>query len=66
MQKREAEGRPFVPTALFVVGYLLAWVGFSVLATLANWGLHLVGLLSSMMGSTCRPVVVTSWPIPPI
>ncbi len=52
MQKREVEGRPFVPTALFVVGYLLVWVGFSALATLANWGLHRVDLLSSMMGRT--------------
>ncbi|MEE2777338.1 MAG: DUF2182 domain-containing protein [Acidobacteriota bacterium] len=51
MQKRQDQGRPLVPTALFTSGYLLAWVGFSVLATLANWGLHLTGLLSSMMGS---------------
>jgi predicted metal-binding membrane protein len=52
MRKRERDGRPFVPTGLFVFGYLLVWVGFSAMATLANWGLHVAGLLSSMMGST--------------
>ncbi|MDX1384687.1 MAG: DUF2182 domain-containing protein, partial [Thermoanaerobaculia bacterium] len=51
MRRRQEHGRPFVPTALFVAGYLSAWVGFSALATLANWGLHAAGLLSSMMGS---------------
>ena len=38
-EKREAAGRPFAPTGAFVSGYLLAWVGFSLLATVANWGL---------------------------
>jgi len=52
MRKRERDGRPFVPTGLFVFGYLLVWVGFSAMATLANWGLHVAGVLSSMMGST--------------
>ena len=52
MRKRECDGRPFVSTALFVIGYLLIWVGFSAMATLANWGLHVAGLLSSMMGRT--------------
>ena len=33
-------------------GYLLVWAGFSVLATLAQWGLHRAALLSPMMGST--------------
>ena len=41
-----------LPTALFVIGYLLGWVGFSAMATVANWGLHVAGLLSSMMGRT--------------
>jgi predicted metal-binding membrane protein len=49
-ERREAAGRPFVPTGAFVSGYLLAWVGFSLLATAANWGLHAAGWLSSMMG----------------
>lgn len=36
--------------ALFVGGYLLVWVGFSVLATMLNWGLHTGGWLTGMMG----------------
>ncbi len=48
--KREESGRPFVPTGCFVAGYLLAWVGFSLLATLLNWWLHTGGALTSMMG----------------
>ena len=51
VQRRQAEGRPFVSTTLFTVGYVLVWIAFSVLATLANWGLHGLGL-SSMMGRT--------------
>ena len=50
MQNRESQGRPLVSTSLFVTGYLIAWVGFSFVATIANWGLHSAGLLSSMMG----------------
>jgi predicted metal-binding membrane protein len=55
-EKRQAAGRPLVPTGAFVTGYLLAWVGFSVLATVANWGLHSGGSMSSMMGEVA-PVI---------
>lgn len=48
--KREEAGRPFVPTGSFVAGYLLAWVGFSLAATVLNWSLHTGGSLTSMMG----------------
>lgn len=33
-------------TALFVLGYLVVWGGFSALAALLQWGLHAVALLS--------------------
>ena len=46
--------RPYVPTAMFAAGYLLAWGGFSALATALQWGLEHSGLLSPMM-------VTTSW-----
>jgi predicted metal-binding membrane protein len=49
-EKREAIGRPFAPTGAFVAGYLIAWVGFSLVATVANWWLHSGGSMSSMMG----------------
>lgn len=48
--KRESAGRPFVPTGGFVAGYLLAWIGFSLAATVLNWWLHTGGALTSMMG----------------
>jgi predicted metal-binding membrane protein len=51
-RQRRAQERPYVPTVIFLSGYLLVWAGFSVLATLAQWGLHSVALLSPMMVST--------------
>jgi len=48
--KRKSAGRSYAPTAAFVGGYLLAWFGVSLLATLVNWGLHSGDALSSMMG----------------
>ena len=50
-KKRERE-QPYVPTGLFLSGYLVIWTAFSVLATLAQWGLQRAALLSSMMVST--------------
>jgi len=49
-RKRESQGKTRNPIALFIGGYLLVWIGFSVLATLMNWALHSGGLLNSMMG----------------
>jgi len=49
-RQRAAQGRARPPVPLFVLGYLLAWSAFSVLATSANWALHAGGFLSSMMG----------------
>jgi predicted metal-binding membrane protein len=45
---RRARDEPYVPTALFAAGYLLAWGGFSVAATLAQWALERATLLSPM------------------
>jgi predicted metal-binding membrane protein len=50
-QRRELQ-RPYVPAGLFLLGYLLVWTGFSILATAAQWGLHATALLSPMMIST--------------
>ena len=49
-RKRESQGKSRNRIALFIGGYLLVWIGFSVLATLMNWALHSGGLLNSMMG----------------
>ena len=49
-RKRESQGKTRNRIASFIGGYLLVWIGFSVLATLMNWALHSGGLLNSMMG----------------
>lgn len=51
--RRRAEARqPYVPTAVFVLGYVLVWTAFSVGAGLLQWALHVLALLSPMMAST--------------
>jgi len=51
-RKRLEQERPFVPTGMFVLGYLLVWTGFSALAAVAQWGLHGAALLSPAMISS--------------
>jgi predicted metal-binding membrane protein len=45
---------PFASTAWFAGGYLLAWTAFSLLATLTQWGLEQLALLTPMMASASR------------
>ncbi len=49
---RLAQGNAVVPTSIFLAGYVLAWSAFSLIATLAQWGLHQAALLSPMMVAT--------------
>ena len=51
-RKRREQQRPFVPTGVFLLGYLMIWITFSVIAALAQWSLHRAALLSPMMIST--------------
>jgi predicted metal-binding membrane protein len=51
-RKRREQYHPFMPTMVFLAGYVLVWTGFSLVATLAQWGLHSLALLSPMMVST--------------
>lgn len=51
-RKRCEQERPFVPTGMFLLGYLIVWTGFSALAALAQWILHAKALLSPMMTGT--------------
>jgi predicted metal-binding membrane protein len=53
-QQREQRS-PFVPTGVFALGYLLAWLGFSIAATGLQWGLEQLTLMSPMMASASRP-----------
>jgi predicted metal-binding membrane protein len=55
-RRQRERGNPHVPTALFALGYLTVWAGFSVLATVMQWGLAAAGGLSSMMVVTSRPL----------
>lgn len=48
-RKRREQERPFVPTAVFLLGYLAVWTVFSALATAAQWKLHAAALLSPTM-----------------
>ena len=53
-RRRNEQQGTFVKTGQFLLGYLTAWTGFSVLATLAQWGLLTGALLSPMMESTSK------------
>ncbi len=50
-RRRRAREAPYVPTAVFALGYVVVWTVFSLAATLAQWGLHATALLSPMMTS---------------
>lgn len=50
--RRQTVGRPTVPVALFVLGYLAVWTAYSAAATGAQWALHKAALLSTMMAAT--------------
>jgi predicted metal-binding membrane protein len=52
-RKRRERQQPFVPTGIFLLGYLAVWTAFSALAAGAQWGLHSLALLSPRMVSTC-------------
>lgn len=55
-RKRRDQERPFVPTGVFLLGYLAIWTAFSGGAAVAQWILHSASLLSPMMVGT-SPVV---------
>ncbi|SDF42582.1 DUF2182 domain-containing protein [Limimaricola pyoseonensis] len=51
LNRRATGAAPFAGAAVFVAGYLLAWLGFSLAATAAQWGLAASGLLGPGMAS---------------
>ena len=53
---RREQQASYVPTGVFLAGYLVIWAAFAVLATATQWGLHDASLLSPMMAIT-SPVV---------
>jgi predicted metal-binding membrane protein len=55
-RSRREQQVPYVPTSVFLLGYLAVWGTFGILAAAAQWGLHASSLLSPTMAST-GPVV---------
>jgi predicted metal-binding membrane protein len=51
-RSKRARGQNFVPTSIFLVGYLVAWGAFSVAATLAQWTLDNVAQLSPTLAAS--------------
>jgi predicted metal-binding membrane protein len=51
-----AANTPFAATGWFVAGYLLAWTGFALVATVAQWALDRAALLNSTMASSSHAV----------
>ena len=50
-RKAAENGKPLAATGWFVAGYLLAWTGFSLAATVAQWLLSRLALITPMMSS---------------
>ncbi len=53
-RKQGVSAHPSAEAGVFLGGYLLIWTGFSLVATLAQWGLERAGLLSMAMENTSR------------
>ena len=51
-RRRREQERPYVPTGVFLTGYLAVWTAFSLVATLVQGALQEAALLSPMMVST--------------
>jgi predicted metal-binding membrane protein len=52
-QQRET-GNPFVETGVFVIGYLITWAGFSIIAVVLQWWFERTNLLSPMLVGTSK------------
>ena len=50
-RKQREAGKPFVPTGIFLSGYLAVWGLFSVVATGAQWGLEAAGYAPMTSGA---------------
>jgi predicted metal-binding membrane protein len=51
-RSKRTRGQDFVPVSIFLLGYLIAWGAFSVAATLVQWGLDGIALLSPALAVT--------------
>jgi predicted metal-binding membrane protein len=55
-RKERVSGKDFVPVSIFTLGYLLVWGAFSAGATMAQWVLDQLAMLSASM-TTISPMV---------
>lgn len=60
-RRRREQRRPVVPTSVFVLGYVVVWSAFSVVAALPQWALHATALLSPAMTARARSSAARSW-----
>jgi predicted metal-binding membrane protein len=51
-RKRREQQHPFVPTSIFLLGYITVWTAYSLIATGAQFTLHNASLLSPAMVGT--------------
>ena len=51
-RRNRERGNVFVPTGIFVAGYIVTWGVFGFLATILQWALEEAALLTRMMAST--------------
>jgi predicted metal-binding membrane protein len=56
-RKRVRQGQPYIPTGLFVLGYVVVWTAFSLFATAAQWGLQATALLSPTLLKSTSPLL---------
>ena len=49
--QRKARNAPYAASFYFIIGYLLAWLGYSLAITLLQWWFHHLALLTPMMNS---------------
>jgi predicted metal-binding membrane protein len=52
IERRRSQVEPYRATALFGLGYISVWLGFSLGATVLQWSLERLALLSPMMATT--------------
>ena len=50
-QSKKSKGQAYTPTIIFLLGYLIAWILFSVIISIIQYPLHVTGLLNPMMDS---------------
>ena len=55
-RKQAASGHPWVGAGIFLAGYLLVWAGFSLVATVLQWGLERLGLMSMDMKTSSHVI----------